>query len=679
MLPCQNPAPSHCWDLPLVPYRFWLDVITAAGQKMANPLFKSMSCCRFIAILAFVWLLPTALLAQPAYKGMSYTSFGSDVLSGSASDQSLYDLSLIGTNTVALNVWWFQPTASSTTIAEDDSRYSSTMSSIQHAIDTIHSLGMNVLLKPMVDVADANNTWRAQITPTNVNDWFASYTNFIDTFADLAQQNKSKGVTMLSVGCELNSMEQYTQQWDNVIASVRSRYTGQLTYAANFSSTSVGSTNNVGGYTTVPWWNKLDAIGIDAYFPLTNTNNPTESQLQSAWNGIANNIQTWRTNQGLSQKVIFTEVGYQSADGANQTPWGVSNTPPPTVDQQEQADSYQALLTTMSSRSWYDGQFWWAWNTDPLGGYNDPTGFTPQQKSVQNILAAAYGGKVPPIHLPPRLINSFENGLQGFAYSGFGISGTTVGLATKNATNGQTSLAITAPKPGFDWAATVDLNSGASGFDNFVVAAQSLQNYVMKFDVTYDPSSLPSGSINLSVALNSDSASGGGWSQIDNLAASNTNSLKTIHVEVPMSSFTLSKTSTWYQFVLAINGSWGANLPGTIYVDNWQIANIHYLLGDFNGDYQITAADLQALLLALKNPTAYELSSGLTASALETVADVNGDGTFNAADIQAEMNLLTSGSAGSSSTTPVPEPTSLLLLALSALGLAAVSRFTKML
>lgn len=321
--------------------------------------------------------------AQPAYKGMSYTSFGADVLGGAPSDQSLYDLSLLGTNTVALNVWWFQQTPSSTMIAEDDSRYSSTMSSVQHAIDTIHSLGMNVLLKPMVDVNDG--TWRAQITPINVNDWFASYTNFIDTFADLAQTNKSKGVTMLSVGCELNSMEQYTSQWNNVIAGIRSRYTGQLTYAANFSPTSVGSTNNVGGYTTVPWWNKLDAIGIDAYFPLTNTNNPTESQLQSSWNGIANNIQSWRTSQGLSQKVIFTEVGYASQDGSNTAPW--SATTSSKVDQQEQSDSYQALMTTMNSRSWYDGQFWWSWNTDPLGGYSDPTGFTPQQKSVQNVLA----------------------------------------------------------------------------------------------------------------------------------------------------------------------------------------------------------------------------------------------------------------------------------------------------
>ncbi len=139
-----------------------------------------------------------------------------------------------------------------------------------------------------------------------------------------------------------------------------------------------------------------------------------------------------------------------------------------------------------------------------------------------------------------------------------------------------------------------------------------------------------------------------------------------------MSSFTLSKTSTWYAFVLAINGSWGANLPGTVYVDNWQIANIHYLLGDFNGDYQITNSDLQALLVALKNPTAYELSSGLTATAFESIADVNGDGTFNAADIQAEMNLLTAANAGSGSTSAVPEPASLLLLALAGLNFIAV-------
>src|SRR6185295_2954881 len=160
-------------------------------------------------------------IAAPAYKGVSYTSFGKDVLSTSASDQSLLNTSMVGTDTVALNFWWFQTSVTSNSMAEDFTKYSSTVSSVAHAIDTIHSLGMKVLLKPMLDVSDG--TWRANINPSNKDTWFTNYTNFLGTFADMAQ---AKGVELFSIGCEMNTLEQSANntRWTNLISNMRSRY-----------------------------------------------------------------------------------------------------------------------------------------------------------------------------------------------------------------------------------------------------------------------------------------------------------------------------------------------------------------------------------------------------------------------------------------------------------------------
>ena len=172
-------------------------------QTETAPLAVIYCATKLIVEMASSQAVPTGLaqlaFAAPAYKGMSYTSFGTNVLSSAGSDQSLLNMSMVGTDTVALNFWWFQNSTTANSMAEDFTRYSSTVSSISHAIDTIHSLGMKVLLKPMLDVSDAAGTWRAYINPSDKDQWFANYTNFLGTFADMAQ---TKGVELFSVGCE---------------------------------------------------------------------------------------------------------------------------------------------------------------------------------------------------------------------------------------------------------------------------------------------------------------------------------------------------------------------------------------------------------------------------------------------------------------------------------------------
>jgi hypothetical protein len=105
----------------------------------------------------------------------------------------------------------------------------------------------------------------------------------------------------------------------------------------------------------------------------------------------------------------------------------------------------------------------------------------------------------------------------------------------------------------------------------------------------------------------------------------------------------------------------------TMYVDN---LSAFYQLGDFNFDHHVDAKDIVAMEVALENVNGYESVNSLTNHDLMQISDINGDGKFNNADLQALVNLL---KAGGGSLDAVPEPSSLLLLAL-AIGISFISR-----
>jgi len=292
---------------------------------------------------------------------------------------SLVNARDIGCNWIAICVWEFQETITSTEIAPDYTSYSARPESVVQAIQWCHQLGLNVMLKPMVDLGNDPDHWRGDIVPSA--SWFESYEDFINSWAVLAQAN---GVELFCVGCELKNTVGWSTSWRSVIEAMQDRYDGPVTYAANHDNVQ-----------NVSWWDAVDYIGIDAYYPLTTRNDPTLAELQSAWSSKADTIEAWLTSTWPTRQVIFTEVGYQSLDGTNKTPWWRD---PETndLDPAEQADCYEALLSVCEQRSWWLGACWWNWETDPdAGGLNDPD-FTPHNKPAELVLCTYYA---PPLRI----------------------------------------------------------------------------------------------------------------------------------------------------------------------------------------------------------------------------------------------------------------------------------------
>ncbi len=304
-------------------------------------------------------------------KGMSYISWDANGLMTENSDASLANTKLIGCTWIGICIFWFQDDVNSTVIGTDYSLYSQTPQSVIHAIDKCHELNMKVMLKPMVDCRD--ETWRAHINPSE--QWFASYRNFMNFWADIAE---SRNVELFCVGCEMINTTGWSSSWRQVIQDIRSRYTGLLTYAANPDEEK-----------DINWWDELDYIGIDAYYPLTDINDPTPDELKTAWDKTADAIEIWRDSNEPNKQIIFTEVGYRSLDGVNKTPW-YKPLPPYNIDIQEQADCYNALLSQCKDRTWLAGIFWWNWEAYPnAGGLNDPC-YTPQNKPAEAVVADYY-------------------------------------------------------------------------------------------------------------------------------------------------------------------------------------------------------------------------------------------------------------------------------------------------
>nr|WP_271544812.1 hypothetical protein [Pelobium sp.] len=259
---------------------------------------------------------------------------------------------------------------------EPDRQYwGESVEGVKTNVKQAHQAGLKVMIKPQVWM---QRGWIGDFDLNTEEDWKiweADYEKYMMHFVKIAAEDN---VEMICLGTEYrNAVKKRPQFWIKLAADIRKVYKGKLTYCANWDD-----------YTDVKFWKSLDYIGISGYFPLSDAQTPSVASLEKAWKPYKEQLKIYSQKQ--ERPILFTEFGYRSMDQAAWRSWELEYQERP-VNNQAQANAYEALFKTFWKEDWFAGGFAWKWyptfrRIDPKNNHD----WTPQNKPAEQIIKTYY-------------------------------------------------------------------------------------------------------------------------------------------------------------------------------------------------------------------------------------------------------------------------------------------------
>jgi hypothetical protein len=317
-------------------------------------------------------------------RGLDFTSWDRDGYATEAAGRSFDGLAATGANAVALIATQYQQAADSSSVAADAERTPSD-EAIAAAVARARARGLRVRLRVIVDVYSGAS--RTAISPVDPDAWFAGYGPRVLHYAELAE---ALGVETMDVGVELSglSIAANAGRWRALIAAVRGVFHGRVAYAASWDE-----------YRQITWWDAVDEIGIDAYFPLALGAAPSEDAVVAAWSrfvdagGATHRYldEIGAVAAAFDRPVVFSELGYPSAANALATPWRAGTV----YSAGEQETGLVAAFRALAGRPWFHGLYIWQWSADPAAGGPGDTDHTVQGKPAEDTVRAWFDAAGP--------------------------------------------------------------------------------------------------------------------------------------------------------------------------------------------------------------------------------------------------------------------------------------------
>ncbi len=290
---------------------------------------------------------------------------------------------------ITLVPWGYQPDYNSPTVNHTRGGISETERRDSLWVSNISQLkeeGYKVFFKPHIWLHEpSKNKWRSEIFPDNDEDWqtwSSTYREFIIRYAKVAER---AGAEMFCVGMELTRLSiEKPEYWRSLIEDVRKVYSGKLTYAANWYKE----------YDRVAFWDDLDYIGVQAYFPLTKKDSPSVDDVSKGWKKYIPEMES--IAHQYKKPLLFTEIGYKSMVGTAEKPWvwvektdrNASSYAP-----ELQAYCYEAFFKMLWHKDWFAGAHIWQLRGDYGKQRQYKEGdldFTPHKKPAKEVIARWY-------------------------------------------------------------------------------------------------------------------------------------------------------------------------------------------------------------------------------------------------------------------------------------------------
>jgi hypothetical protein len=243
---------------------------------------------------------------------------------------------------------------------------------LQRAIREAHAKGLKIAITPHLAYWRTRFSYRSEICFDDDASWrrfFETYQEFIVKVADL-----SEDADALVVGSELDGTIQHDAEWRKVIAAVRGTFHGPITYASGWDA-----------YTRVKFWDALDVVCVDGYFPLVDHDGmPTDAELQRGWARVASELDAFGKRTG--RHVVLGELGYNRSMQAAVRPWDYREDDDPRAEQL-QTRCLDTALHAIAKSDTVVGAFLWKW----LPGEDPDDNFLASTPAMQKVIEKNWG------------------------------------------------------------------------------------------------------------------------------------------------------------------------------------------------------------------------------------------------------------------------------------------------